>query len=111
VLVSSGSLSCARDVARWREWLAVNAPDRPVVHVLNRHGAPDALPDHEFTRAAGQAADIRIPYDRDIASASILGIKGTQKCGALRRGLAPLVRQLSGERMASQRSLLSRWWR
>jgi len=110
VIVSSGSLSCARDVARWRDWFAVNMPDRVALHVLNRHGAPDALPDHEFVRAAGQAPDIRIPYDRDIAAASILGIKGTQKCAALRRGLAPLLRQLSGEQMAPARSLFGRWF-
>ena len=111
VLVSSGSLSSARDVARWRDWFAINMPDRPLVHVLNRHGGPDALPDGEFIRAAGQAPDIRIPYDRDIAAASIMGVKGTQTCAALTRGLAPLLRQLSGERVTASRSLLTRWFR
>lgn len=111
VLVSDGNLTSARDVARWRDWLAVNMPDRLVLHLLNRHGAPDSLPDHEFIRAAGQAPDLKVAYDRDIAAASILGIKGMQKCAALSRGLAPLLRQLSGEQAAAPRSLLRRWFR
>jgi pilus assembly protein CpaE len=111
VLVSSGTLSSARDVARWRDWFAINMPDRLALHVLNKHGAPDALPDHGFTHACGQAPDMRIPYDRDIAASSILGIKGTPKCAALTRGLAPLLRQLSGEQVAAQRSLFGRWFR
>jgi pilus assembly protein CpaE len=110
VLVSAGTLTCARDVARWRDWFAINMPDRVLLHVLNRNGAPDALPEHEFVRAAGHAPDVRIPYDREIAAASILGIRGTQKCAPLRRGLAPLLRQLSGEQAAPSRSLFGRWF-
>jgi len=111
VLVSGATLVCARDVARWREWIGLNTPERTLMHVLNHHGAPDALPDAEFVRAAGQAPDIVVPYDREIASASILGIKGTQKCAPLARGLAPLVRQLAGEQTAPSRSILSRIFR
>ncbi len=61
-----------------------------------------------FVRAAGRAPDIVIPYDKEIAAASILGVKGTQKCAALKRGLAPLLRQLSGEQVTIRSSLLKR---
>ncbi len=108
VLVSTGSLASAREVARWRELLGPNTPERTVLQVLNKHGAPDSLPDAEFVRAAGHAPDVIIPYDREIAAASILGIKGTQKCAALKRGLAPLLRHLSGERGADHRSIFDR---
>lgn len=108
VLVSSGTLASAREVARWREWIGANTPERTVLHVLNQKGAPDSLPESEFDRAAGRAPDVVIPYDRDIAGASILGIKGTQKCAALKRGLAPLLRYLSGEQVVRRRSILGR---
>ncbi len=111
VLVSGGSLTSARDVARWRDWFAINMPDRVLLHLMNKHGAPDALPDQEFVRAAGQAPDLKVPFDRDIAAASVLGIKGMQKCAPLTRGLAPLLRQLSGEQAAQQGSFLNRWFR
>jgi pilus assembly protein CpaE len=108
VLVSSGSLAAARDVARWREWIGPNTPDRTTVHVLNQHGAPGSLPDAEFARAAGRPPDMIVPYDKDISVANTLGIKGSQKCAALKRGLAPLVRHLSGEQVTPQHSILRR---
>jgi pilus assembly protein CpaE len=76
--------------------------------VLNQHGAPGSLPDAEFNRAAGQPPDIVVPYDRDIAAAATLGIKSAHDNAALRRGLAPLLRHLSGEQVATSRSILSR---
>ncbi len=108
VLVSGGTLASAREVARWREWIGVNTPERTMLHVLNQHGAPDSLPDAEFNRAAGSAPDVVIPYDREIAAASVLGIKGTQNCAALKRGLAPLLGHLSGEQVARRRSIFGR---
>ncbi|HZQ14389.1 MAG TPA: AAA family ATPase [Pseudolabrys sp.] len=108
VLVSAGTLASARDVARWREWLTANTPERTVLHVLNQHGAPDNLPDSEFVRAVGRAPDVIVPYDREIAATSILGIKEAQKCAALSRGLAPLLRHLSGDQVRMSRSLFKR---
>ncbi|AXK82927.1 response regulator receiver protein [Pseudolabrys taiwanensis] len=108
VLVSNASLACARDMARWREWIGPNTPDRSTVHVLNQHGAPGSLPDAEFARAAGRPADIVIPYDKEISTANMLGIKGAQQSMALKRGLAPLLRHLSGEQVAPSRPLLRR---
>lgn len=108
VLVSDGTLASARDVARWRAWIGSSSPERTVLHVLNKHGSPDGLPDGEFARAVGKAPDVIIPYDRDLGAASILGVKGMQKCAAFTRGLAPLLRHLSGESDTKPRSLLRR---
>ena len=108
VLVSDGTLASARDTARWFDWMGANTPERTMLYVLNQDGAPNALPQSEILRAVGRAPDIVIPYDKEIASASILGVKGTQKCAALKRGLAPLLRQLSGEQVTIRSSLLKR---
>jgi pilus assembly protein CpaE len=108
VLVSDGTLASARDTARWVDWMGANTPERTMLYVLNQDGAPNALPQSEFLRAAGRAPDIIVPYDKEIASASILGVKGTHKCAALKRGLAPLLRQLSGEQVTIRSSLLKR---
>lgn len=108
VLVSNGTLVSARDVARWRAWMGPNTAQRATLHVLNQHGAPGSLPDAEFTRAAGQPPDIVVPYDRGIGAAATLGIKGTQDNVALKRGLAPLLRHLSGEQVEAPRSFLTR---
>jgi len=101
LLVSSGSLVCARDVARLREKLGSNSAERVTIHVLNKSGGSESLSDEEFTRAAGAPPEIIIPYAREIAVASRLGVKGLQKCSALQRGLVPLYRQLSGEEPAA----------
>jgi pilus assembly protein CpaE len=108
VLVSGGTLVSAREVARWRELIGPNTPERVTLHVLNQHGAPGDIPDAEFARAVGRPPDIMVPYDREIGAAATLGIKGTQKCAPLRRGLAPLLRHLSGEHVEIPRSIISR---
>jgi pilus assembly protein CpaE len=108
VLVSNGSLAAARDVARWRARIGPNTGQRTMLHILNKHGGPGSLPDEEFNRAAGQAPDLMIPYDRAVEVASNLGIKSTQKNNSLKLGLAPLLRQLSGDELKVQQSLFSR---
>jgi pilus assembly protein CpaE len=102
LLVSSGSLVCARDVARLREKIGPNSAERTTIHVLNKSGASESLSAEEFARAAG-APDIVIPYAREIAAASRLGVQGLKKCAVLQRGLVPLFRQLSGEEPATAR--------
>jgi pilus assembly protein CpaE len=97
LLVSTASLACARDVARWRETIRPNSAERTTLHILNKSGASDGLPDEEFIRATGMAPDITIPFAREIGTASLLGGRGLQNCPALQRGLDPLFRQLSGE--------------
>jgi pilus assembly protein CpaE len=108
VLVSNGTLASARDVARWRQLIGANTAGRTTLHLLNQQGAPGSLSDADFARAAGRTADIVIPYERDIGVANTLGIKGAQQNAALKRGLAPLLRHLSGEQVEAPRSVLRR---
>jgi pilus assembly protein CpaE len=97
LLVSTSSLACARDVARWRDKLGPNTAERTTLNILNKASADNGLSTAEFTRAAGAAPDIIIPYASEIATASQLGVRGLQTCTALQNGLVPLLRQLSGE--------------
>jgi pilus assembly protein CpaE len=108
LLVSTGVLVCARDVARLREMLGPNTADRTTIHILNKGGASDSLSAEEFMSAAGAKPEVVIQNAREIATASRLGAKGLEKCAALQRGLAPLLRQLSGEELAPQRRSLLR---
>jgi len=104
-----GTLACARDVGRWRAAIGPNSAEHTTLHILNKSGADDSLPDEEFTRAVGTAPDIIIPFVREIAISSRLGMRGLQTCGPLNRALLPLLQQLSGEGPAV--SLHSRWWK
>jgi pilus assembly protein CpaE len=97
LLVSSGSLVCARDVVRLKEKIGPNTAERTTIHIMNKSGAADSLSVEDFTAATGAPPDVVIAYDRGIAVASRLGVQGLQKCAPLQRGLLPLFRQLSGE--------------
>jgi pilus assembly protein CpaE len=108
VLVSGGSLASARDVARWRHRIGPNTNERTLLHILNKFGAHDSLTLADFTRAAGQAPDIIVPYSRDVGLASNLGVKSAQKSTALKRTLAPLIRDLTGEPAKEPQSVFSR---
>ena len=108
ILVSDASLASARELVRWREWIGPNSSERLTMHVLNMSGGDGALPEAEFLRAVGRAPDVTIPYSRDVAIASNLGVKATQKCAALNRGVDKLLRELAGEPAAAPQSLLSR---
>lgn len=109
ILVGNASLASARELARWRELIGHNTSERRTLTILNMSGAAGALPEAEFIRATGgQAPDITIPFDRDLAMAANLGIRATQKCTAFNRGLMQLLRSLAGERDAAPRSLLSK---
>ena len=108
VLVSDGSLASARELVRWRDWIGPNSSERRTMHLLNMSGADGGLPEADFLRAVGQAPDLTVKYNRDVALASNLGVKATQKCAALDRGIANLLRDLAGEPVVTERSLLSR---
>lgn len=108
LLVSDGRLTSAREVGRWREWLGGNSAERTILHVLNMNGAPGSLALPEFTRAAGQAPDVVIPYSRDVAAGSLLGVKAKPDCPTLDRGLEPVIAMLSGEPATHKRSILDR---
>jgi pilus assembly protein CpaE len=111
VLVSDETLVSARDVARWREHIGPNSPERTTLHILNKSGAPGSLPLEEFERAAGKPADIVVPYEREIAAAAKLGRQGMEKSTALQRGLALMLRHIAGEQVKAQGSLFARWFR
>lgn len=108
LFVSDASLVSARDVLRWREVIGSSGPERQILHILNKNGSHGSLPMDEFVRAAGQAPDITIPYDRDIGVASNVGVRGVQKCATLQHGLLPLFRLVAGEAALERRSFLHR---
>jgi pilus assembly protein CpaE len=108
MLVSSGSLVAARDVARWRELIGPNTPDRTTIHILNQSKAPDSLSHAEFTRVTGVVPEVVVPYYREVQEASKLGIKGFQSCTGFQHALEPMIRELTGEVRDSTPSLLAR---
>jgi pilus assembly protein CpaE len=108
LLVSNGSLISAREVARWRERIGPNTPERTTLHVFNNKGADGALPEAEFDRALGMAPDISIAYDRDVLKTSVLGSKALYGGSAMKRGMAALTRQLVGGELDAKRSLWKR---
>jgi pilus assembly protein CpaE len=97
LLVGTGSLVSARDMARWADAIGTNSAERSILRILNKSGADGSLPKDEFARAAGHAPDIEIPYSREIGLASIMGIHAIHECASVRRGFAPLLQHLSGE--------------
>ncbi len=107
LLVSDGGLTCTREVARWREFLGPNTPDRTLLHVLNKAHAAGALPEEEMLRVI-PAPDVSIRWDREIMSASALGTKAMQECHALHEGITALSRLLSGTAAVADRSLWKR---
>jgi len=104
LLVSNGSLVSARDLVRWRALIGPSSTERQVLHILNKNGADDSLPPEEFLRAAGEAPDITIPYDRQIGISSSMGVEPVLKCATMRRGMAPLFSMIAGEAAAPRRS-------
>ncbi len=99
LLVSDGTLTSAREVTRWRDLIGPNTPDRALLHVLNKKGAPGALPEEEMLRV-NPPPDISIEWDRDVMDASVLGAKAIQECSAIRDGMMDLSRLLSGTAIA-----------
>jgi pilus assembly protein CpaE len=95
LLVSDGSIASTREVARWRDFIGPNTPERRLLHVLNKKNGADALPEDEMLRAI-PPPDISIHWDRQIIAAAALGTKTVQQCSAIRDGMAALSRRLSG---------------
>lgn len=111
VLVSDGRMASARDVARWRALLSSVLNGVTLVHVLNRFDMPDALPVDQFAKLAGGMPDICIPYHRDTAGASLMGMAQAGGYSQLDAGLESLVSMISGTTRAAvqtPRSMLAR---
>jgi pilus assembly protein CpaE len=108
VLVGDSTLASAREMARWRELLKTTGPDHTIWQVLNKIGAPGALPEADFIRALGEPLDAVIHFDSEIAKAANLGHPALPACRSLLTGLAPLFRSLAGETDQPQASFFAR---
>ena len=108
MLVSDSGLASAREVARMCELLGPNSSDRTTMLILNKGGRAGSLPLEEFTRGAGLAPDVIIPWSRDIATAANLGVKIKPDSPTLDRALGPVFARVAGERIAPSRSFLSK---
>jgi pilus assembly protein CpaE len=107
LLVSDGSIASTREVARWRDFIGPNTPERRLLHVLNKKNAAGALPEEEMLRVI-PPPDISIHWDRQIIAAAALGTKTVQQCSAIRDGMAALSLRLSGAADEPVRSLWKR---
>lgn len=107
VLVSDGTLTSLREVARWRDFLGANTPDRTVLHVLNKRRAPGALPEEEMLRII-PPPDLSLRWDRDIMGTAALGTKSVQGCSMMRDALTALSVRLSGASDSADHSLWHR---
>ena len=108
LLVSDGSLSSARDVARWRSFIGPNNAERQTLHVLNKADGLGGLPMEEFIRASGQAPDLIVPFDRDVAKLSNLGMRRLETCQDFLKALAPALQDIAGETVQNNRTILQR---
>jgi pilus assembly protein CpaE len=108
LLVGDPSLASAREMARWREIVRSTGPEHSVWQILNKAGAPGALPEADFVRATGEPPDIVVRFDSDIAKSGNLGHPALPKCHSLEHGLAPLFKSLAGEAEQARPSFLAR---
>lgn len=108
LVISNASLSAARDTARWAEVLGANTSDRSALYVLNHTAAHGGLSAEEFAKASGKQPDFIIPYSRDLAEASTLGIKSMQKCSTFKNSLKAILSQLTGEALEGRVSFFQR---
>ncbi|MDR3470278.1 MAG: response regulator receiver protein [Devosia sp.] len=108
ILVSDRSLVAARDVSRWRQKIGPNTAERQTLHIVNKAGADNGLPEEEFIRAVGRAPDLVIPYNRDISLASVKGAKSLGTDNPLERALLPVLRLITGEPPEAHHSLFDR---
>jgi pilus assembly protein CpaE len=111
VLVANSTLAAARDMARWREHIGANTRERRTIQVLNHTAAHGGLSDANFARACGQAPDVVIPYDRDLAMNSNLGVRAMQKGALFRLGVTRVLQEITGEAMERPASIFKRIFR
>ena len=110
LLVSDGALASAREVARFKDMLGASTSERTIMHVLNKSGAAGSLPLAEFTRGAGAAPDVTVPWSRHIALTVSRGTKAAPECAPLDNALGPVFARVAGQSAAAPppRSLFSR---
>lgn len=107
-LVGNATLTSAREMARWREFIGPNTRERRTLQVLNQCAAHGNLPAAEFTSACGQTPEIVIPYDRELAEATNFGTRAMQKCSCFRNGLMRMLHDITGEPIEKPASLFQR---
>jgi pilus assembly protein CpaE len=108
ILISNASLTAARDIARWRDYLGADTPERSTIHVLNHVTPHGGLSDADFVKGCGKEPDIVIPYDSKLAAASSFGIEAMQECAVFNRGLSKVLNRLTGDAVDASRPLLRR---
>ena len=108
VLITTPTLSGARDMARWREHIGANTRERRTLQVLNHTSAFGGLTEAEFTRACGQKADVVIPFDRELGISANLGIQAMQKCPLFKFGMIQTLHEVIGEPVQRPASLFKR---
>jgi pilus assembly protein CpaE len=83
-----------------------------VFTVLNRHNQPGGLSLDTVTRGLEFTPDILIPdLGRRMVEAINQGVPAIKRLPALRRSLAPLVREIAGIETGISKSRLRRWFR
>jgi pilus assembly protein CpaE len=108
ILVANPSLTAARDIIRWRDFLGANTRERRTLQVLNYTRPYGGLTEAEFARASGQAPDMVIGYDRELAMAANLGVPAMQKCTVFKYGIMPILHEVTGERVEKPSSIFAR---
>ncbi len=108
VLIANASLTAARDMSRWRDHIGPNTRERRTLQVLNHTGAYGGLTEAEFTRACGQAPDVVIAYDRELATSANLGVQAMQKCSLFRYGMIRTLHEVTGEPLEKPTSIFRR---
>ena len=108
VLVANPSLTSARDIARWHEYIGLNTPERRTLLVLNHTSAYGGLTEAEFARASGLTPDIVIPFDRELAMNTNFGVEAMQKCSAFKFGMVRMLHEITGEPVEEPASLFKR---
>jgi hypothetical protein len=83
-------------------------PEHAVWQILNKAGAPGALPETDFVRATGEPLDVVLHFDSAVAKSANLGHPALPKCRSLMHGLAPLFRSLAGEAEQKHQSFFAR---
>jgi pilus assembly protein CpaE len=83
-----------------------------VFTVLNRYNQPGGLPLETITRGLECKPDILIPdLGRCMVEAVNQGVPAIRKSSALRRSLAPLVREIAGIESGVSKTIWKRWLR
>ena len=108
VLVLGPDLAGIRDTLAMRKLLAGCGQARPTV-VLNRNGLPGGLKPALVQEGLGAPPDVMIPdLPRELPRAANLGRPALKDSTALRRALAPLLREIAAVPQAAAPSLLHR---